>query len=237
MSYKDYEVSILPTRMAQKGKVEYFEESGEMKDEEREAVIDATQARFIDYAPDDALLLIGSNDSIEKPEALTNDQYRDKLKTVWDRWQKSGTPAQLIKEIRDLGFPGKISIIPKYIEIAPGQWRPSLPDLVGNPDTDPMKNFWSVFYVVIGQPHGYTQILWGDWVWGDGTLWGGIKGDQTLLTRIIQLIQQLKPAHTTCRGIVFELGISKQWDDFNWGDGTLYGLPQYALLQLREDWE
>lgn len=234
MSFKDYELSLVPTFLLENDKDKYFEQSGEMKDLVVDATVDALQARFIESAPNDALLHIGVNDNIERPEIFTDNQYREKLKGVWDRWQKSGTSAQLIKEIRELGFSGLVSIVPQYVEVSPGNFIQYTPIAESNPL---MVNFWSNFYVVVGLPHPFTQLLWGDWVWGDGTYWGDVKGDVTLLKRIVQLIKQLKPAHTSCRGVIFLLAPSNQWDNFDWGDGTLFGISKYAILRLREDWE
>ena len=217
--------------------VKLEEDFGIMKDR----VVDATKDSLYSDSPytctDDALDLIGSDYNLERPEIFTNTQWRNKLKTAWTIWQTSGTTARLTSEIVDLGFPN-VSIVPQYIEISPGNFVNTL----GIPEYNPlMDKFWSNFWIVIDQQHPFTLGLWGSFTWGDGTLWGAISpSDQTRLTRIAQLAKLLKPAWTSCRGIVFLLGAPNSfWSGFNYNDGTVYGLPatSYFVVRLFEEWE
>lgn len=255
-NYKFYTQDLLPTWMLTPDKLPYFNVSGDMKDENASAAVDAVQDSFIQTAPDDALVHLGVNDFIEKPEIFTNAQYRAKLQRVWEIWNRSGTPNLLIDEVKELGLPN-VGILPEYTEIAPFKFIETLPGLNengitssrlfnGNPITESMINFWSNFWLVIGQPHPFRQLLWGDFIWGSNhpngfpILWGDITGDATLIARIIRIIRQYKPAWTSCRGIVFVLGDGKVWDSFDWAAvGANYGmLPGgIGLQRIFEDWE
>lgn len=257
-NYNIYTQDLLPTWMLTPDKLPYFVVSGDMKDENASAAVDAVQDSFIQTAPDDALAHIGVNDFIEKPEIFTNAQYRAKLQRTWEIWNRSGTPSLLIDEIKELGLPN-VGILPEYTEIAPFKFIETLPGFneIGitsnrlfdnGPITESMIDFWSNFWLVIGQPHPFRQLLWGSFVWGTNhpngfpILWGDIDGDATLVARIIRLIRQYKPAWTSCRGIIFVLGDdAKVWDSFNWGAmGIEYGIippKAFGIQRIFEDWE
>ena len=196
-----------------------------------------------DYADSQSLPLIGQNFATERPETLTELQYREKLKRSWNRWITSGTPARLIAEIKELNFQN-VYIVPQYVESPPGTFTPYIPGLVDhNAQMAALGNFWSNFWIIIDQPHPFTRFLWGSpppiGNWGSGYLWGAVNGDITILRRLVLIVKQMKPAWTSCRGILFIQPGVNLWGTFNWADGTLYGLsPQdYAILRISEDWE
>lgn len=248
MSFKTYQVGLSPTYILEdEYKRKQEEVFGEVKDLVADATNEAILAGFIDTAPDDALDAIGHNFDLDNKCAnLTYDQFRVKLSQAWKFWQSSGTPARLIKEIQDLGFPN-VAIVPQWIEVTPGVFKKSFPTLLdSNPymETHP---FWSNFWVVINQPHSFTGHIWGTpgaGIWGIGTTgtpykWGSVSGDQDLLACLVSLIKKLKPAWTSCRGIVFLLPGAVTWASFNWADGTLWGLDPSKVVvhSIIEQWE
>lgn len=249
MSFKEYQVSLAPTYIQE----DYYKRSQEevfgiIKDAVADAANEAVLAGFAETAPDDALDSIGHNFNLDnKCDALPYSQYRLKLLEAWEVWKSSGTPARLIKEIQDLGFPN-VSIIPQWIETAPGIFVKSLPSVI---DTNPFMEanpFWSNFWVVINQPHSFTGHIWGTppaGIWGTGTggfpyKWGSVEGDQDLLSCIVNLIKKFKPAWTSCRGIVFLLPGAVTWDDGHlWDPLVLWGLDPSKIVihRIIENWE
>lgn len=244
MSFNDYNKDLLPPWCLTSDKLPYFTTMAAQEDAIASAAVDALQDSFIQTAPVDALSHIGSTDNIERPENFTDAQYRAKLQSVWTRWNKSGTPDLLIQEIKDLGFMGQVGIVPVFVETAPGVWINYLgiPDTVGTADPGGMPDFWSSFWIVINGTGIYSKVLWGKFTWGDGTAWGDVTGtpaDLDKLSRMIQIIRQLKPAWTSCRGIIIIFDPGKIWDGFNWGaPGAKYGLSgNYGVIRLIEPWE
>ena len=214
---------------------------------EKDFVIDGAKQGVVlglkDYADSQSLPLIGQNFATEKPFPFTELQYREKLKQSWNRWITSGTPNRLITEIKELGFT-KVYIVPQYVESPPGKFKLYIPGLDDhNSQIAALGNFWSNFWVVIDQPHNFTRFLWGSppplGEWGSGYLWGAVNGDINILRQLVRIIKQMKPAWTSCRGIIFIQPGVKIWGVPNWNDGTLWGLnPQdYAVLRISEDWE
>lgn len=254
-NYEIYTQNLLPTWMLTKDKLPYFDVSGDLKDEAASAAVDAVQDSFIQTAPVDALSHIGVNDYIERPENFSDAQYRAKLQRSWDIWNRSGTPNLLISEIKELGLTN-VGILPEFTEVAPFTFIETIPGLneIGitsgrtyqsAPITEEQTNFWSNFWLILGQPHPFKPLLWGNFTWGGikngiPILWGDIDGDPTLVARMIRIIKQYKPAWTCCRGIVFILEDGKVWDSFNWGAmGAEYGIfpSKWGVQRIFEDWE
>lgn len=250
--YVQKEIDEIPSYMLDPDKFGYFQQSGQMKDDINSAAQDAIQNSFVKYAPVDALDKIGNTFNITKPQPMNYEAYRAKLDKHWDYWRTSGTPNRLLTEIHDYGFPN-VAIIPEWIEVTPGNWVKSLPITDPKPqmdlpiDPESGTGWWSNFWVVIRLPHSFTARLWGSaeaGKWGiggtDGTyLWGSIAGNQAVLASLKALIRKLKPAWSSCRGIVFGLAGFPAWGDFEWGDGTVWGLlpNTYGVEFVREPWE
>jgi len=90
---------------------------GKALDNARQYTLDAIRNRFPSLASPDALPHIGSTCNLEKPENLTDDEFRAMLSEVWPIWLASGTQAGLINEVKRLGFTGPVTVIPVYNEI------------------------------------------------------------------------------------------------------------------------
>lgn len=249
--YQQYSEILLPPWCLTPNKLPLFDTAGILTDNLNSASIDSVQDSFIQDAPSDVLPHLGNNFNIPRPPGMSDATYRNKLEHQWDYWLTSGTPARLITEIQSYGYPN-VSIIPEWIESPPGTWTKSLPITDPNRFMDvPLDpggvGWWSNFWIIINQPHPFTQRLWGtpaSGTWGTGGpdgsyLWGGVAGDQNALKALVDIIQKLKPAWTSCRGIVFGLTGFITWGSFNWNDGTHWGVPMgtYAVYYIRENWE
>lgn len=248
MNFVEYQLSLSPTTvLVDDFKRKQEEVFGKVKDLVVEGANEAVLAGFVSTAPVDALNTLGHNFNLDRCNGLTDEEWRIKLSQAWTVWQTSGTPARLIQEIKDLGFPN-VYIIPEWLEVTPGVFIKTLPIMDQNPAMDdPANGFWSNFWVVIDQPHGFTGHIWGTpsaGIWGTGVAgvpykWGAVDGDQDMLACIVNLIKKFKPAWTSCRGIIFLLPGAKVWGVPHWGDGTLWGLDatKYLVYRIIEDWE
>ena len=255
-TFKEFQPGRCPTYF----KVDYYKNSyeeilGALKDNITDAANNAVMAGFLGTAPNDALNSLGHNFNLDRCNMMSDTDWREKLKRAWNIWMSSGTPALLIQEIKDLGFPN-VYILPQYIETSPGVFIKTLPGVIDTNNSgtiwapnsmEEQGNFWSNFWLVIDQPHGYTGHIWGtpsSGIWGNGVAnipykWGSVAGDQEMLACIVNLIRKFKPAWTSCRGIVFLLPDAKVWGEPDWGDGTLWGLDpsDYIIHRIIENWE
>jgi len=228
-NFQEYQASLIPAP-PNDPLTEYQSILGIKKDELALAAKIAIKDRFVQTATDDALPYLGINAATPKPESMTNDQYRSKLGKTWDRWISSGTPDRMVLDIKELGFLN-VGITPVWTLVGPNQYVNTL----GIPELNPgFVNSWGAFWVVIGQPNDYSIINWGQFNWG-GSEWGGVVGDKVKLARLVSIIKQMKPAWTSCRGIVFIQGAAKLWDTINWG-ANLFNFD-YGVYRLKEDWE
>lgn len=249
MNFVEYQKFLSPTTF-QEDPIDKFEEIlGLEKDDVDKGANNAILAGFTNTAPLDALNSLGNNFNIDRPPPLTDLQWRMKLAKQWEFWQTSGTPARLISEIKDYGFPN-VSIIPEYVETSPGNFMKSLPINDQNPAMDIASGgWWSNFWVIIDQPHPFVARKWGSpqagkWGLGDTVYgqykWGSVYGDPSILANLKKLIKKLKPAWTSCRGIIFLFAGAHLWGDgHSWGDGTLWGFPPgtYLVERIVEEWE
>lgn len=249
MNFVQLEAYKSPTFFLDPPVDKFFAILGKEKDAVIDGVTDAIQAGFVQTAPIDALDELGGNFNIDKPAPFTDGQYRDKLGHAWDFWRTSGTPARLIKEVNDYGYPN-VTIVPQWVEAPPGTFTKTFPGITDpNPDMNIASGaWWSNFYLVIDFPHpSFVKRKWGTpesgkWLTGDsfGTYkWGTPYGDLNIIGSLKKLIRKLKPAWTSCRGIIFVLAGGTFWGNFNWGDGTTYGggISEYAHYPLVEEWE
>lgn len=260
MNFVEYQKYRSPTTF-QEDPIDKFEKIlGQEKDDVDLGANNAVSTGFVSTAPDDALNSLGHNFNIDRPPPISNVAWRLKLSKAWDFWKTAGTPARMITEIKDYGYPN-VTILPCWLEISPGNWVKTLPIRDPQPDMDlptddPIRPYrgqafgvgwWSSFWIIIRQPHPFTPIFWGtpeSGKWGVGGTfgpykWGGIAGPQEDLNALVKLIKKLKPAWTSCRGIVFGYAGFDTWGSPDWGDGTLWGVTSsdYSVYYIRENWE
>jgi len=242
MKFTEYQLQLSPT---------FFQEPypqaleiifGKEKDDLWLGASNAVSSGFVQTAPLDALDSLGYGFNLDRYKNYTDDRWRQKLANVWPFWQTSGTPSRLISEVKDLGFTN-VGILPEFIEITSGLFKKTLPIVDPNPCVEDCFNYWSNFWIIIAPPHSYGPVLWGTpeaGLWGGGLIWGDLTGDFQTLRDIENLTKKLKPAWTSCRGVVFITDDGKVWSGFNWADGTKYGVfssGSFLFYRFQEQWE
>lgn len=104
------------------------------------------------------------------------------------------------------------------------------PYLVG-PTFFAWENKWSTFWVLIRQPHPFVQLLWGAMglTWGAPLTWGtnATVDEVNLLKR---LVVNFKSGHSSCAGIVLQLGTGMLWGDGVWGTGVWGGMGLASII-------
>ena len=154
----------------------------------------AVQAPWPWLAPSDALYYIGTERQLEKYPGEDEEIYRIRLWNAWDTWRLAGTEEGLLDQLYlATASIGLTDITIRYNR----DWEPAPPD--GNTD------WWSRFWVVIGEPHPWEMAVWGEGSWGDGRLWGAsITIEQINLLK--RVIKQWKASHSYCEAILIQFG-------------------------------
>jgi hypothetical protein len=172
---------------------------GVMFDEAYNNAFEAGAAGSVDAPtfPVDALALVGSERSIERYPAETNDQYRVRVKGAWESWAQAGT-MRLVAELEYLGFDAEI----KENHTAGWDWD-------GDADN------WSRIWIVI-TGHSWEPTVWGQSgrTWKQNNVWGCDATYDEAAT-LLRLIRKWKPGHVLPITIVV-----MDEGDFTEPDGT-----------------
>jgi P2-related tail formation protein len=142
------------------------------------------KARLIDRCPPDALPSHASDRTMERWPSESEQDWRTRIGSAWDKWAKGGTNAGVLENVQGVGYPN--TIIREYWD-----W----------PDGDDSQ--WARFWIVIDQPHniqGPAPI--GGFTLGDGTILGvsGITDDD--VNRLRRIVRTWKAAHAHCEKII-----------------------------------
>lgn len=143
----------------------------------------------------DALTPIGKELGLPRYPPEPWPQYHRRLFRVWDDMPFAGDESVLVAQLAATGFPGALIYTPH-------EW-PTEPGPAG--ETPYWSQFWIVFHN--GEDYGAAPApLYDDFDWGDGTLFG-ITGLSYLTVKTLRgIVNQFKPAHWICRGIIFTFG-------------------------------
>jgi hypothetical protein len=156
----------------------------------------------------DAVQLLGSETSLPRYPIETWSQHRARIDRAWSDWPFAGDEDPLIAQLAAAGFPNAEI---RFNDLAPGP--------LGQPAP-----YWSQFWVFF--PMGSHPVTgpgprWGQFQWGDGTLWGPSGITRVDLYTIRSIVRKWKPGDWVCRGLIFELS-RPRWGEFTWGDGTVW---------------
>lgn len=198
-----------------------------------EAGKQATKARFIDTAPDDAVPLLGRDHVIESGLDESLDTYRERVGEAWEAWPKAGTEAGLLGQLR-AWLPGvEIALISNREWSIPPMGRPASPGKVAIAGPD----WWSRMYVVIGPQSRWNHDgTWDDpGVWDDGGTW-----DSTAFSFEIEaakrMVHNWKAGHEYVPTIIVltpdaELWDYPQgtWDDPGFWNDTTLGVIRWEI--------
>jgi hypothetical protein len=207
MEYAQYEVETSPAWLRGPWGERWNEVSGLIKDAWRDAARQAVKARFVAFAPRDALAQLlrdfALDDPYEEPEATT----RSRLARAWETWQRAGTRRGLVAALEAAG----------YANVAIKEWF----------EWNHTGRWWD-FWVVLRPPFAWDNAAvraakWGRrWRWGDATrLASGFpKGEAA---RVTAIVRKWKPAHAHCVNVIVLLSGRLWGDGMRWGDGFRYG--------------
>lgn len=202
MSYQDYQRLQRPPWLLGPNGVAFSDGTAAPKDELAEAGKAAVKASMPDYAPADALPLLGDERQVVRAAADTDANFAARLKAAWLNWAWAGTAYGLLRAVWDLGYK-----TPRILTVRGNDFSldangalvtARLPS--GSWAVDATPAFWSKFQVLFPAPHP----------WAPGA---PPASNSAEVARLKALVEAWKPAHAMCAGIVVMTG------------GELWGSP------------
>lgn len=110
MPYADYLVKTSPPWLQDQWGAAWLGGVGSTLDDYLAEIIDGTLATFPEYAPGDALGVLGEETGIIQGVDELNDSYAVRLRSAWLYWKLAGTPVSLLVALYWAGFPGAVLV-------------------------------------------------------------------------------------------------------------------------------
>ena len=142
-----------------------------------------------DAKSSDVLQLIGSERRMPRFVGESAANYRLRLMAAWDLHEYAGTAQVVERVLAAMGLSAEV------VEMSEWNW-------------DDRPEDWSRFWVVIHQPHPWTQRLWGEEPVGSGMTYGDpafTYGSSMTINEVETLrrtIRHWKPGHMRCQHII-----------------------------------
>ncbi len=171
---------------------------------------EALLARFPDYAPDDALPLMGQDRRIVRGFDEPRETYTARLTRFLDDWKKAGMGPAILRQVQAYCAPH--APVVRTVN-ATGTWCTVDADGVtthritwpsSNWDWDGDGDLWARFWVVIYPSADLweTDGTWGDpGTWGDGGTWGTTATPAQVAT-VRKIVGDWKPGAGLCPNII-----------------------------------
>ena len=182
---------------------------GRFLDANAARTFDAINARKPSDCPSDGLYLLGSERGIEQFGA-SDAVYRERLRTAWTTWVQSGTRGGTTTTLTWIDLPNT-SVFRR------AEW--SYPPPAGSKYVQAAaRDDWDTYDILVRQPQPWTVKRWGDWFWGDGTVWA-LSATPDEIASLRRLVRTYASGHEMPVYAHIRTGWSAPWGDWRWGDG------------------
>lgn len=160
-------------------------------------------ARLVQYAPEDALLLLGQERRVRRYPKEPLETYRRRVLGAWAYWQLAGTVPGILHALKDAGY--RAVVIEHF--------------------RDPDPEHWAEFSVVVGplekpKPNAHWDA---QSTFGGGATWGFVL-PAVPLDWLPDLIREVKPAHARLRRVIWSPRGRYWGGGVTWGEG--YDVPE-----------
>jgi hypothetical protein len=173
-----------------------------------EAATQAVAARWVAFAPEDALAAHAADRKLERIPGESDVSFRERLRRAFAAYLRGATKAGLQAALTEAGAS-------TAVVLEDSDWAA---DARAGAD-------WWRFWVIVGLPNGFSMPdLWSDpGTWGDGGLWTDLEPTETVLF-LQRLIRKWKAAHSVCASLIVILS-GELWDypDGSWDEAGTWG--------------
>jgi len=160
VGYRDYQGKVSPPWLRGPFGAAWARASGDTRDELVDRLKLAVKARMPDYAPPDAMQLIGAERGVERLPGDTDEEYASRVRNVWEMRRWAGTPFGLLLALADIGYPAARLMIHRgrdyYLDA--GALETCLMDSE-RWVMDARESFWSQFQVLLPAPHPWATSV------------------------------------------------------------------------------
>ena len=210
MSYEEWMEKAQPPWLQNEAGRRWARALGRVLDGAVDGAQDAVLARHPSYAPEDALNLVGEGRAISRFGGELEAAYRERLRQAFTFWSLAGTFPGVLLWLEAAGYDAYV-----YEHFR----------------DDPF--IWAEFSVWLWPKNAaYTTDHWDDGVgsWDDNTPWD-YQLAATELSRIPNLLREVKPAHARVRRVYYIPGPRDAWDDGNaWDDGGVWNPEPIQMI-------
>lgn len=194
MDYDDFQVTFAPSWLSDLAGKMWNRCLGTVKQAFVEGVTAATQARFADLAPLDALPALLEDRNLDPAWRENELSVRARIKRAWSTWEKQGTKEGLAEAIELAGYTNY--------------------EIREQPQDGTLR--WWEYEVWLRPPFPWVDdyLADGRWddpgVWDDGGVWAADLPPEDL-ARLRRLVRKWKSKHAECRRIVI-VHAGETWD-------------------------
>jgi len=104
MPYADWLPLLAPNWLQGPVGKPFLQQLGQLLDDERALLVAATQARFPDVTPLEALPIMGAERQLEQGPNEAPELYAGRLKNAWGTWKDAGSHPALLRQLEIAGF-------------------------------------------------------------------------------------------------------------------------------------
>lgn len=170
----------------------------------------AVLSRFLQFAPEDVLGLIGAERGLRRYPGEPAEVYRRRVQGAWEFWRLAGTVPGMTLMLAHAGY--QASIVEHWRDPDPDRWAEfsiSLTPL--NPIYEPRQ--WGAGHVW-GQQPGQSRKRW-----------GGLNPNGVPLEYLRDLVQDIKPGHARLRRLTYRNRARYWGGTARWSEGREGAVP------------
>jgi hypothetical protein len=157
-TYRRYQRATRPPWLLQPQGEAWSDGTAEIKDEFAEDLLAAVQARLVELAPWDALVLLGTERSIARAPDDTDAEYAARVLDAWNLWTLGGTAHGVLRALFDFGYRGMHLMAVNGADTSlDGSGEPVIAQL-GSWSIDATLAFWSKFQVLFTWPLPWGSV-------------------------------------------------------------------------------
>ncbi len=184
--FREYQANLATSMWARRPNTQrWLQASGVIKDGIAQGATLATAAHLTNFAPYDALPLLGAERGIARAPGESEAAYREQLRRYLSTHKAAGTPGAIKAIFNRLGMPNHVLLKNSEYDAGDGHFGPG------------PEYYWARLWIELSVPHVFTPPeVWGGLAtWGAGSKWGFEESVPGTWRFIKSELLKWKPSH------------------------------------------